>query len=516
MLNRLSGCVALLAIVAAGGLTVQDALAANANVIFTEVMTEPNIAGMEWVEIYNLTDQDIDLSGWVIDDAQSGYAGPTEANIVSGTLPANGTAVLYDNRGGMMIEDMQAVWGAGINFVPVLGDNYYWPNLDPSDTIGLWDSHASYIADNPGTERDFTNAVAVLEYGNSAPWPEPGPLDEGKSLYLTDLNDPLNGEKWAISTPGDEGIVENPQVFATNAANLGIVPAGTPTASTLVITEIYYNSLAVGTDETPYEAVEIYNNSGETIDFSVTPWVIDDINGTPSADGAANITEGVIGPGEVAVLYNATTSDEEFAIICSDSSVNKIPVTNWTVQTMALTNGGDTVSLWDSYSSYAGDHQTHANAVVTVAYDDYDPWPRVSDCSIYLTNLGNDPADGASWASSSPTDGISYPVGPAHQYGSPGNVEVGGGTGEDPLPGDLNDDGFVNSGDLDIVRANWGASVPAGNVAMGDPSNDGLVGSADLDIVRANWGASAPASVPEPAGFVLLAVGAVLATLRRR
>ena len=520
MMKRFSGLTALLATFVIGSLLVQAATAANTEVIFTEVMTEPNIPGMEWVEIYNLTDQDIDLAGWIIDNDDSGYDPTPEANILSGTLPANGTAVLYDNRGGMSPQDMQTVWGAGINFVPVLGDNYYWPYLGTSDTIGIWDSYTSYVTDNPGTDRVFTSAVAVLEYGNSAPWPEPGPLDEGKSLYLTDLNDPLNGEKWAISTPGDDGIVENPQVFTSNAANLGIVPAGTPTASTLVITEINYNTLAVGTDETPYEAVEIYNNSGVAIDFSVTPWVIDDGNSTPSADGAANITEGIIGPGEVAVLYNAETSDEDFAIVCPDSSVNNIPVTNWTVQTMALGNGGDTVSLWDSYASYAGDHETHANAVTTVAYDDDGTvWPRdTSDSSIYLTNLGNDPADGASWALSSPIDGISYPVGPSHQYGSPGNVDVGGGSnpGDDPIPGDLNDDGFVNSADLDVVRANWGMAVSTGDIAAGDPSNDGLVGSADLDIVRANWGASAPASVPEPSTLVFLAMGAALLTFRRR
>ncbi len=60
------------------------------------------------------------------------------------------------------------------------------------------------------------------------------------------------------------------------------------------------------------------------------------------------------------------------------------------------------------------------------------------------------------------------------------------------LPGDLNGDGYVGSGDLDIVRANWGQSVTAGDLTMGDASGDGLVGSADLDIVRANWGAGTP------------------------
>ena len=72
------------------------------------------------------------------------------------------------------------------------------------------------------------------------------------------------------------------------------------------------------------------------------------------------------------------------------------------------------------------------------------------------------------------------------------------------LPGDLNGDGMVGSADLDIVRANWGATVDAGCLPCGDPSGDGIVGSADLDIVRANWGATASAAVPEPASAALL------------
>ena len=56
------------------------------------------------------------------------------------------------------------------------------------------------------------------------------------------------------------------------------------------------------------------------------------------------------------------------------------------------------------------------------------------------------------------------------------------------VPGDLNDDGAVNSADLDVVRANWGRSVVAGSLLDGDPSGDGVVSSADLDVVRANWG----------------------------
>ncbi len=83
------------------------------------------------------------------------------------------------------------------------------------------------------------------------------------------------------------------------------------------------------------------------------------------------------------------------------------------------------------------------------------------------------------------------------------------------LPGDLNGDGFVNSADLDIVRAAWGQSVSGGS-ADGDPNGDGVVNSADLDIVRANWGRTASAAVPEPTAFLLLLCGWTWVVIARR
>ena len=71
------------------------------------------------------------------------------------------------------------------------------------------------------------------------------------------------------------------------------------------------------------------------------------------------------------------------------------------------------------------------------------------------------------------------------------------------LAGDLDGDGEVGSGDLDIVRANWLAAVAPGDWSGGDVTGDGRVNSADLDVVRVNWGTSAPAAaVATPADSV--------------
>ena len=74
-----------------------------------------------------------------------------------------------------------------------------------------------------------------------------------------------------------------------------------------------------------------------------------------------------------------------------------------------------------------------------------------------------------------------------------GTVDIGAVEFHPPLLGDMNLDRIVNSTDLDVIRANWGRTVPIGSLLDGDASGDGYVGSADLDIVRGNWGATAPA-----------------------
>jgi len=65
-------------------------------------------------------------------------------------------------------------------------------------------------------------------------------------------------------------------------------------------------------------------------------------------------------------------------------------------------------------------------------------------------------------------------------------------TATDQLAGDLNADGFVGIGDLNIVLGNWNQNVTAGDLLLGDPSGDGFVGISDLNVVLGNWNAGTP------------------------
>jgi len=84
------------------------------------------------------------------------------------------------------------------------------------------------------------------------------------------------------------------------------------------------------------------------------------------------------------------------------------------------------------------------------------------------------------------TSGVADPESPATTYTIPTHACEITATYRSSLPGDLDGNGFVGQGDLDIVLADWGNGPPVDPRA--DPSGDGFVGQADLDIVLDHWG----------------------------
>ena len=89
-----------------------------------------------------------------------------------------------------------------------------------------------------------------------------------------------------------------------------------------------------------------------------------------------------------------------------------------------------------------------------------------------------------------------------------------------PFEGDLDNDGFVGQGDLDVVMAMWGNSGVDITDPRADVNADAFVGQADLDYVLADWGQGTPpaAPAPEPATLTLSALGglAMIGRNRRR
>jgi PEP-CTERM motif len=73
--------------------------------------------------------------------------------------------------------------------------------------------------------------------------------------------------------------------------------------------------------------------------------------------------------------------------------------------------------------------------------------------------------------------------------------------------GDVNFDGIVNIFDINLISSNWNSTGPTG-----DANGDKVVNIFDINLVSSHWNETVPGSttaVPEPATWVMLALGAV-------
>ncbi len=167
----------------------------NSEIIITEIMYNPagSDTDWEWIEIYNSSTASIDLSGYVLDDASGVQL--SEANIASGVLPPQESAILFD-ADGVTAEQFKDVWG-NVNLIAVTN----WSALGngAGDSIGIWSSFESYDDDN----QVQANTVEQVIYKNDE---EGWPNDNGSaSIYLVDLSaDNTIGGNWALSVDGAE------------------------------------------------------------------------------------------------------------------------------------------------------------------------------------------------------------------------------------------------------------------------------------------------------------------------
>ncbi|MGD9633517.1 MAG: lamin tail domain-containing protein [Pirellulales bacterium] len=505
----------------------------NAQLEITEVMHTPlgNASLWEWVEVRNTSTSAIDLDGWIFDDdddvpvSELNYVNikATNGNTV---IPAGGVAVLYAGSDlNYTPSRFTNAWGSGVTLIPVTN----FTTLTATDAIGLWPNRTAYLADDLGEgenpRRSFNHAAAWLDYQLEFPQ-----AAAGHSIAYKGTGDYRDAGNWVQSRTG---MLQASTSVATTLAgtalngedrgNPGLVPGGsTPTG--LLITEVM---AAPDSPEPAWEWVEVLNNTGTTINFSAQNYVLHDDDGADFSN--ANITSGVLPQGGVGVLFNAAANSLANMQAAWGSGINFIPVSAWG---NGLANGGDTIALWDSIDDYdrdkPGSGRTTDHAVSVVTYAATDPWPTSDNASsIYLRNLGFDPADGDNWRLSDDDDFIGSFVAdpvlgtlvdhPGGDVGSPGKVgaaAVGG------VLGDYSGNNRVDAADYTIWRDRLNGN---------SLTNDASPGSVTLDDYNywksrfgATTGAGAVATVPEPAcmttvvSFLFLSAGARSALPRNR
>jgi hypothetical protein len=82
-----------------------------------------------------------------------------------------------------------------------------------------------------------------------------------------------------------------------------------------------------------------------------------------------------------------------------------------------------------------------------------------------------------------------------------------------PLPGDFDEDGDVDKGDLAAWQQGFGTLTGAQHY-QGDANGDGRVDGADLLVWQRQFASAATSAVPEPSAIVLLISAAMLRNRR--
>jgi hypothetical protein len=356
--------------------------------------------------------------------------------------------------------------------------------------------------------RSFDSTVTSVNFATTNGYPA---VTNGHSIAWRGVGSVTNAANWSASANGAFGAHVSVQTTLPGTPINNVADRGTPgvvpgggAASGLLISEIMYDPAST---ESAWEWVEVFNNTGATIDFGATHYVFDDDD--DSSLTMANITSGSIAQGATGVLFDAAASGNTLASMKAawGEGVNFIPVTTWT----DLANGGDTIAIWSSLASYQAETQsatsprrTTNNVAAVVAYDDNTTvgWPNNNDAgSIFLANLTSNPATPSSWTlsnnnnSSTPQAVLAEVVDhPGGDVGSPGFVS----SLTVPLDGDYNGNGVVDAADYVWWRKNDGTATGYNTWR----TNFGRTGAAASGLKVA--------SVPEPmSGMTMVIVSMV-------
>jgi PKD repeat protein len=375
-------------------------------VVINEIMYNSSGTDEEWIELYNNTSSNIDISGWYVQD---NTATNIPIAIPGGTILSPGqyyTISVATDGAFPFVPDLdgtlQANWSLNntdddvnlfnlgrlqADFVPYT-DSAPWPTepdgngpslslLDPDLDNSLGENWARSIQDelgSPGSENfPPVPTILVTSPAGGESW-EQGSTHEiswntivytGQikielidtntwfpQLLVSNISSSLNSWTWNIFSTqalGDDYIIR--------ISDLGSGPVGeSPNTFSIVepyvqppivITEIMYNPPESGNDS--LEFIELYNNGSEAVDMT----------GFTFSDGV-NYT-----------FPSMVLNPAEYVLISIDSlaMLNTFGVTAYQWSSGALSNSGELIQLLDGGGMF----------VDSVHYDDALPWDSLAD-----------------------------------------------------------------------------------------------------------------------------------------
>jgi len=326
-------------------------------VVFSEVFYDtPGTDSLEeWIELYNNTENVVDLGGWtIIDNNGTGYSYtfPAGETIAPGTY----YTIAANSAGFVAIYGFNADSYGSLPFL----------NND-GDTLILYDNYGVEI-DAVAWEGGASSGIPDGWGSTSDPW-----ASTGNTIVRSDPTvDTDTYADWTYATNNGNPQTQNPPVFK------------------VVFSEIFYDTPGTDSEE---EWIELYNTSAGTVDLE--GWTIIDNNGTGwtyTFPAGATIKPGT--------YFTAAMDSAGFnAIYGYDADLyGSLPALNNTGDTLILFDnngveidavaweGGASAGIPDGWGSTTNPWASTGNTIVridaTVDTDTYADWT-------YATNNGN-------------------------------------------------------------------------------------------------------------------------------
>ncbi|MFZ1081637.1 MAG: lamin tail domain-containing protein [Candidatus Kryptoniota bacterium] len=407
--------------------------------VVNEIMYAPQSPECEWAELFNTSQDSIDLNGFTLSDNSN-----TKAEIASSgyLLPPKGYVVVAHDSSFFSIHpeihdkvlvakipslnntgDIVAIHDAcgdlidSVNYSPSWGGNIGGKSLerilptgdsnDPQNFETCTDSNKSTPTKiNSVTPRDFDLAVGTISYS-------PCPIQSGGSITISaaiinrGLKSSTSAEIIFFADKNRNGLCDTGE--QTDSTQIPPIATGGSTTVSFEVRKLIFGSNQFGISINYYDDEQMSNNMkiiSVNVGLSPASVVINEIMYAPkvpeqewielynTSDTVIDLSNFIIEThgGSKKIAAGSVIAPEGFAVICDDSSVSRLhyPVKNLIIQsTPSLSNSGDWIVLYDNLGnlldsmsyvpSYGGANGKSLERVDCLSGDDSTNWHESVD-----------------------------------------------------------------------------------------------------------------------------------------
>jgi len=340
----------------AGGTPADDpeiTLAAD-SIVVNELLAHSHGGDPDWIELYNTTGQEINISGWFLSDDDSDPNMMRKYQIPAGTTISAGDYFVF-------VED------DSFGDPTPTGDNIPFGLSEGGETVYLYSGQGGEVTGLYQTQQKFDASETGVTFGRY----EKAELSGGYDFVR--MTAPTKGTANTLSTP--------------------LIPD-------IVITEIYYNP-SNGID---YEFVELYNRTGSVVYL----WTSVTTETSPGVFVTEDVPWRLEGTGYEFPAGTTIPAHSYIMVAKVPTKYSSAPCVVYGPYDGALDNGGEELEIQIPGDQEFG-KERYWIPIEKIDYDDTAPWPMSADGggdSLHRSNKNTYGRDYSNWTAAAPTPGL--------------------------------------------------------------------------------------------------------------